>query len=556
MAMMYSLPLLIHNVGYLFCAVLLISLIILIYVKDHKSRANQFLILGFIGVLFFVIPHLIGVNVTDPHLSQMIFMFNVSGLFMSCFFAHFIFIFLGKEKEQKPALIVFYILSTVLFIIYVIFPETFLLPSVPKLYFPNYYVAGSLHWVYRLLSNFFIPAYFLIYMMREYPHRDPVMKNRMKYLFVAVFLGFFCGGLAIPLVFTPHPVIFGILIDPIYSILFVPFFAIPFTYAILKYDLLDIRIIAKRAFVYAISVAVVGFLITLLDSSNTIAHEMWAGFPDWAIPFISAVIVVSISFSVWRRLRESDLLKYEFITVVTHKFRTPLTQIRWAVETLGTDVLPAGQQSVDQIKNANYRLIELTNLLVRLSDNDTNEYEMHSQPFNIIQLVTDAVPEYIERARVANVTMTYTPPAPTPLAPVEPVIVNGDETRIKFVIQILLDNAINYNHEGGKAHVSFVEDVNKDLKKDVNKSAEKSTENSFVTLAVSDTGIGLSKEEFGRLFQKFWRSPLALKADTEGMGIGLFMAKNIVERQGGKLWAESNGLDKGATFYLKLPIKS
>ncbi len=530
--MQSSLPLVINNIGLLLSALLMSALIILIYLKDHRSLANKLLMGVFFCALLFIVSHLIGINVSDPLISRDILMFNMCNLFLSAFFAHFTFVFLGKQKEQKWAIIVIYSLSIILFLIYIIFPDTFLLPSTPKLYFPNYYVPGSLDIVMRVLSNVIIPGYTLIYMLIQYPKYNRIMKGRLKYIFIAFFLGYFFGGFAIPLIFFAHPTIFGVLVDPLYAIFFAPFFAIPFTYAVLKYQVLDIRIVAQRAFIYAISVAGVGLMIVILDSLDKFISQKWLGFPEWIVPFTSSIIVVSIAFIIWTKLRESDILKYEFITIVTHKFRTPLTQIRWAAESIEPNVSAADKQSMDQIKNASYRLIELTNLLVRLSDTDSSDYEYQTKAFNFGHLVADCLPEYIERAQLRNIAVNCQNIDFS-------TVVFGDETKIKFVVQIFLDNAISYNSDNGNITISVAKDRRGKL----------------VILSMKDTGIGLKDEEMSRLFHKFWRSSRALKADTEGMGIGLFMAKGIVERQGGKMWAESEGAGKGSTFYLQLPLK-
>ena len=89
---------------------------------------------------------------------------------------------------------------------------------------------------------------------------------------------------------------------------------------------------------------------------------------------------------------------------------------------------------------------------------------------------------------------------------------------ITFLLAFI-DNAISYNSDNGNITISVAKDRRGKL----------------VILSMKDTGIGLKDEEMSRLFHKFWRSSRALKADTEGMGIGLFMAKGIVERQGGKM---------------------
>lgn len=530
-----SILLFIHNVGYIFDIFLVIFFIGLIYVKDHKTPANRMFILAMLDVLIFLFAQVIGVNVANPHLSKLVLMWNIGNMFLSCFVAHFVFLFLGKEKQQRPALVIIYAVSIALFVVYLVFPDTFLLDSVPKLYFPNYYVAGSLQWLMRLIENFLIPLYFLGVMVVSYRTADKIMKSRLRYLFIGLFLGYAFGATAVPLVFTSNPVFFGILIDPVYSVLFVPFFIIPFVYAILKFNLFDITIVAKKAFVYTVFVVIVGMFIALFNFSNEIILANYPHFPQWILPVVSSIIAVSIGFIVLNRLRESEVLKSEFITVVTHKFRTPLTQIRWATESLSPALSEDDKSNVVEIERASSQLVDLTNLLVQLSNADMAEYNYQMRSMRLDALVDDMKAEYERRAGLKGVKISFNGASDKS--------VMADEAQLRFVIQTLLDNAISYTPKDGSISVELKEEGSGKKK-------------GMIVFSVTDTGIGLSKEESGRIFEKFWRSPEARKADTEGMGIGLFMARRIAERHDGTLRVFSGGIGMGTTFYLRIPIQS
>ncbi len=530
-----SILLLIHNIGYIFDSLLVVFFIGFVYIKDHKTPVNRMFMMALVVILIFLVSHLIGVNIADPNLSRTVLMFNTFILFLSCFVAHFVFIVIGQEKRQKPALIAFYVVASALFLFYWLFPNTFLLNSIPKLYFPDYYVAGNLDWIMRLFANVLVPIYFLVVMFFAYHKADPVLKNKMRYLFLGLFLGYSFGAAPLPLVFSSSPIFFGIYFDPVYSILFVPFFVIPFGYAILKYELFDIRVVAKRAFVYALFVAVVGFSVAMLNYANEVLLRSHPGFPQWILPIISSVIAVSIGFLVWNKLRESDALKSEFITVVTHKFRTPLTQIRWATESLSPSLSEDDKNNVVEIERASSQLVDLTNLLVQLSATDAVDYNYQMRPMRLDALVQDMKPEYERRAGLKGIAISF--------SGVSGKNVVVDEAQTRFVIQTLLDNAISYTPKDGTIAVGIREEG----------SARKK---GMLVFSVTDSGIGLSKEEAGRIFEKFWRSSEARKADTEGMGIGLFMARHIAERQGGSLKTQSEGLGKGTTFFLRLPMES
>ena len=218
---MPAVSLFIHNAGYVLSSILMTGLIVSVYVKDHKTLANRKIIAAFFAVVVFTIAHVIGVNIADPHLSRLALMFTSSVLLISPFFAHCVFALIGRADKERVPLAIAYLTSLILLAVFVIFPDSFLLPSEPKLYFPNYYVAGSLYWLMELISNGLIPAYFLFRMMQAYPAADPVMRNRLKYMFAALFLGYSFGVTAVPLVF-------GVAVNPIWSILFIPFFTLPF----------------------------------------------------------------------------------------------------------------------------------------------------------------------------------------------------------------------------------------------------------------------------------------------------------------------------------------
>ena len=116
-----------------------------------------------------------------------------------------------------------------------------------------------------------------------------------------------------------------------------------------------------------------------------------------------------------------------------------------------------------------------------------------------------------------------------------------DKLKIAFALKIVADNAIMYCKEGGTITVR-VADASIDGKP-------------YQTCSISDEGIGLSKEDVGRVFEKFFRSQLAVLSSPDGTGLGLFIVKHVVERHGGKVWIESEGEGKGATVTVALPVK-
>ena len=522
--------LLIHNIGYVVDSILMVALIAIVLVKARDKIEGKLLVYSFFFVLVFTVSHVIGVNIKDPFISMDVLMANLSIIFIPVFLTHFILVFIGKEKERKWVIIFIYFISFVMLALYVVFPRSFLLPSVPKLYFPNYYVAGSLHFIMRIVSNFTIPIYGIIEMVLSYRLADSISKNRIKYISVGIFLGYFFGFLAIPLVFISKPVLFGVLIDPVWSIFFVPLFAIPFTYAVVKYELADIKIVAKQALGWLVLIEIVGVFISLLIFFIDYIRQTFPYMPIWILPIVLAIIFVLIGAGVWRRLSETDVLKYEFITVITHKFRTPLTRIKWAAEDMAGAVPMEKKEDIDTILESERQLLALTDTLVHLSAADVSSLDYHMSPISVESIFQDLSNQYSARAKRKGVDLTFSVPSD--------IFIMIDPEKSSFIFQILLDNSLNYTPAGGSIVVKAYADP--DGKRG--------------TIEVADTGIGMSRETASMVFKRFYRGNNARHADTEGMGIGLFMAKNIIEKQNGKISVKSEGEGKGSTFSIHLPL--
>jgi len=522
----------IHNIGYIVDAILLVVLIVFISLKTRSHAEGRLVAYVLVFVLIFDVSHLIGVNVSDPDISRDILMANLGVPFISVFLAHFIFIMMGTVKKEKTALVVMYSVSFLITLFFIVFPDYFLLPSVSKLYFPEYYVAGSLDWAQRLWGNILVPGYFFIKMILKYRASDVILKNRIRYMLVAMLGGYFFGAFAIPLVFSSYPTVFGVVIDPVWSILFVPLFVGPFTYAVVKYELADIKVVAKQALGYFVLIELVGIFISLFILFTDFIRQSFPAMPGWMLPIFFSVIFVSIGILVWRRLSEIDLLKYEFITVVTHKFRTPLTRIKWAAEDITSFVPAAKSNNIDVILESERQLLALTDILVHMSAADLSRFDYNPAPIDVEGVFTNLSAQYLSRAQRKNISLSF--------SAAQGMFIMADVEKSGFIFQILLDNALNYTPEGGSISVKAYPD----------------RDGKYGVIEVSDTGIGMSRETISKLFSRFYRGRNARHADTEGMGIGLFMVKSIVEKQDGKIYVKSDGEGKGSTFSIHFPASS
>lgn len=515
-----ELNLLIHNIGGVASTVLLIGLAFFSYFKNPRKTANVTLALTLLATAVFYVSHLIGVNESDPLTSRNALMFLLSIIWVGVFLNHCVLSLLDKAKSRWFVIAAVYFVGLGFTAFFVRFPDSFLLPSIPKLYFPNYYVPGASHNLFRITFNFIVPFYFIGEIIASYFKSGLEMRNRLKYFLTALILGYGGGFMMVFL-------IYDVPIDPNWGVLFAFFFAIPFVYAVVKYELLDIKVIAKRALGYGFLVVLVSLLLTLVGFVNDTLVALNPGFPGWLVPILASILAVAVGVVVWNRMKEVDILKYEFIAVVTHKFRTPLTHIKWSAESLAlSNNLEERKQAVEEILNSNSRLVELTNTLIGLSKDEGVSYLYKFEKIQPRKLIDNSLESLTYRIKKKHIVLHIKEHVTSQIY--------GDFRRLSFALGIILENAVMYTPTGGTIEVGACQDGRQ------------------ILLSVKDSGVGIPGDELPYLFTKFFRGSKAKTIDTEGLGIGLFMAKTIAEKNDGKLEVASEGQGKGATFTLRL----
>ncbi|MBU6426782.1 hypothetical protein KGQ27_00905 [Patescibacteria group bacterium] len=520
-----DLHLLFHNIGFVSLSVVGLGLSIFILLNNSRSIVNVTFSLAMLSLAVYALSHVIGVNVSDHGLSREILMFNLAIPFIGIFNAHAVFAILGNGRKISPAIIFMYVMAVLFVIISVASPDLFLLPSVPKMYFPNYYNPGPLNFV-RLLLLFGIAVPYMVVKLAQACRRETNADRRkqLSYFLWAIVIGYSIG-------FLPNLLVYNIPVDPLWGI-FTGIFAAPLLYGVVKYELFSVKIIAKQAFAYSLSIGLIGGFIAMIDYVNRSLNQANSSFPIWVGPLASAAVVVTVAVFVWRKLREEDVMKYEFVTVVTHKFRTPLTQIKWAAENLTDAVSDAALRTqIDYIREADSKLVGLTDALVNISEPDAAGYQYREAEVNLSSLAEASINNLKDAFESRNITLVKD----ISLG----LNVICDESRVKFAAQVLLENAIHYSEPNGKIQVAVTRG-NGDM----------------AVFSVKDSGIGIPKEELQLLFGKFYRGARARSAYTEGMGIGLYMAKRIISHYHGRIRAESEGPGKGSTFSFSLPLNT
>ena len=234
------------------------------------------------------------------------------------------------------------------------------------------------------------------------------------------------------------------------------------------------------------------------------------------------------------RLQKLDKAKSEFLSIASHQLRTPLTGIKGYLSMISEgdfgEVPPKIAKVVDEVFVNSDRLTRLVNTFLNVSRIESGRFTIEKKNIDLVNLVDSVVTNFIPTASKRNLELSLI--KPKKLIPA----VGIDNDKIKDVIINLVDNAIKYTPEGNiEVHIEQVGDE--------------------VKVSVKDTGVGILKSEAKELFKKFVRGVGIAQIDTSGSGLGLYIAKKIIEAHDGKIWAESEGKGKGAIFGFNLPLK-
>lgn len=229
-------------------------------------------------------------------------------------------------------------------------------------------------------------------------------------------------------------------------------------------------------------------------------------------------------------------LKTEFVSIAAHQLRTPLSAIKWTLMALLEgdlgELSKEQRQYLEKTNLSNERMINLVDDLLNLSRIEEGRYiqkNVFSKFEGLVQKIVDSLQM---KAKQKNVKLNFEKPKNLPE-------ILMDKEKISLVVQNLIENAINYSLQGGEAFVS------------VDKNADRQE----VEFRIKDFGIGIPESQQKRIFTKFFRAENAVKAETVGSGLGLFINKNIIESHGGRIWFESKE-GQGTTFHFTLPIKA
>lgn len=391
-----------------------------------------------------------------------------------------------------------------------------------------------------LIEFFILIIYEYLLLFKEYyKTNDSLLKNQIKLIIIGSIFGW--GGGA-----TNFPLMYGFNLLPPLGMFFIGIQPILFTVAMLKYRLFDIKVIATELSIFALWI----LLLFRLLVDSTIKMKI----VDGGLLILSIVVGIFLIKSIIREiehakkletltikleetnieLKRLDAAKSEFVSIVSHQLRTPLTAVKGYISMMqeGTyGKLKENQLSVlEKVFQSSQRLIAFINDLLNLNRIEDGRISYTFSAVDMAQVIDDIVFDLKTLADFKKLNLTWLKPHGLPKA-------WADQEKISQVMVNFIDNSIKYTPEGGTVSVSLKPDGD------------------YLVFRVKDTGVGMNQEEKSNLFRKFIRGDGGRMMYTGGTGLGLYVAKLMAEAHHGFVSGESEGKGKGSTFTIKIPTE-
>lgn len=339
---------------------------------------------------------------------------------------------------------------------------------------------------------------------------------------------------------------------PVYSLPIV----VATAYAIIKHNLFNMKVITAQAFVIIIAVIYFAKFIT----SGTTNGRIQEGVIFLLTAYFGFLLVRSVKEEIRarekiaelaqnlsqtnsqlqesnERLRIMDQRKSEFVSIASHQLRTPVTAIKGytslLLENAYGELSQKFKDPIQKMYDSSERLVLMINDFLNISKIEQGTMTYNFSPLDMRRVVTDLVQDFHVAAGTKQLDLASEVPGEGSF------MVNADDSKIRQIISNILDNSIKYTPKGSIRLI---------LEKRAMPDGS-----TMIQVHVKDTGIGLSQDDIYHLFGKFNRGSEGSKVNTSGSGLGLYVAKKMMEEHKGRIWVESEGKGKGSVFSIELP---
>lgn len=539
-------------------AILIVSLDVIVFLGSRSLSSRVFALSSFLTALwsaaqgFFIAANLSALALFIVKLQHFL------GIIISLGFLYFSLTYPDDKKPNKKLIPILVVIGVVFFILY------FFTSQIIYEVFP---FDGIQHWgwTFGLFQRLFDVTFYGLWvsiLMNTYRRwkraQEVSQRTNLRYMFWGLLLGIIPP--VVLNVFLPGIGYFRLnWVGPIASAVWIYIIG----YSIIKYRQMDVR--AFTAEVLAVSMAALMFINIFTNLPFGIYGRalLFLAFAVLVYFLIKNIVTVSVqreeladltqnlqkrvdeqtkeirrAYEVEKHarieLQQLNQNKNDFIIITQHHLRTPLAQIRWYANSIasglyGTVSAELGN-AVSRIDNASEKLIRTLNNFLGVVQMKIGVKFLTIESLALKPIIEKLLDEFSSEIEKKRLTVTF-PEHDSDWPPVR-----VDTERIKDALAILIDNAVQYNHEGG------------------NIAIETKRERDRFILRISNTGLGISREDAARLFrQSFFRTKEAKRVNPAGMGVGLLVAKTIIEAHKGSI-VLGPSTEKGTTFTLTLPL--
>lgn len=458
---------------------------------------------------------------------------NLFAIFIPAFYFHWLMCFLEKHAHKKIILV--YILTA----IFAISGYSDIFVSSVKNIGPFTYFPQS-NWLHKLFLVEWttIVLYGVALLISAIKRSSNKKRKQLIAVLIGTTVGFIGGSFNFLFMLNID------ILPPLASLLVIVF-PIMIGYAMVEYNLMNAEAIFVQVLLIILNISAISLIFTSDTTTEYIAK------------IIFAILILGVSYLLRKNyerevqqkeklqklsndlkranaeLKRLDKAKSEFISIASHQLRTPLTAIKGYISLILEGAYgksaPEVNGALNKIFLANERLIQLVEDLLNITHIEAGRLEYHIEDVHLEKILKELYDMFTLRAQDKGLEFVLD------LSDEQLPIIQADGSKLREVISNLIDNAIKYTKKGF-VHVSVKYD--------------KKT----MRVIVEDSGVGISPESMKTLFAKFSRGTDSSKVYTEGTGLGLFVGKNLIESQGGHIFAESDGVGKGSRFVVEMLI--
>ena len=515
---------------------------IVVFLNDHRKNENIFWLLLNVSSAVWSFAYYTMISSNDYHLAlQSNFILHFGAIAIPFFYLCFV---IGITQFWKKAWTIPLVISP--FSIFFIYINTSILmnPGVSSKFIFNFApIAGEWYWLFTIYFFTVNILAGIILLFASVRSTNPYKQKQYKYILLSSLAGFIGGGSVFFLTFDIN--------IPPYPIIFFALYPLIIVYAIARLNLFNTKLIATQTFIVFLNVLYLTKLV-LGDQKDRIIDL----FSLSATLFVGYLLIRTVNKEIhsreeverlakrltetnWElaktneRLRVIDQRKSEFVSIVSHQLRTPITAIKGYTSLLLEDAYgPLTQEQKTQVEKvfiSSDRLAHMVNDFLDISKIEQGTMKYEITLVDVKKMLTELHEEFTPVSTKKGLTLDLEIP--------ESVVfeVRADSGKLRQIFSNLIDNAIKYTPTGGVAiSVSNDEDTKE------------------VICKIKDSGIGLSQDDLHHLFGKFTRGSQGQRQHTDGSGLGLYVAKKMLEAMGGKVMVDSEGPDKGSTFVVVL----